>query len=416
MMEVLMLRDLEDVEFICKILYETVQLPVFFISREGEVMKKFPMDFSLNPIYAENKEIYQLLQLQEDAPEVPVLKSTRFLEQVITIKMGNGSQYSGNLVIGPSIYSDLSEEVFTGLYNDLALDIPHKELRAYYRKVPRISKVQQLHVAILAYFLIYHKKIDITEVLQQLEVVKMENMMQEPVDLHVSKSRQEIAFHASVMFEKKLFHAVQDGRKEDILKHLNSPVVGKLGVLSKSSQLRSEKNLFISAITLATRAAMEGGLQPELAYTMSDMYIQSAEDLKNVSEVKTLLNSALCTFADRVHESNLNKYSKPIMACQTYIYKHLYEEITLSQLAELVCMHPNYLSSLFRKEVGISMSEYIQKEKVEEAIKLLTLSSYTLTEIYSWLNFHDQSHFTKIFKKFTGHTPKQYRILYQVVK
>ncbi|MGD6830598.1 helix-turn-helix domain-containing protein [Sutcliffiella halmapala] len=415
-MEVLMIRDTDDVEFICKILYETVQIPVFYISKEGEVLKKFPVDFALNPIYAENKEIYQLLHLLEDAPDVPVLKSTRFLEQVITIKVGSVSQYSGHLVIGPSIYSDLSEEVFTGLYNDLAFDIPHKELRAYYQTVPRISKVQLLHVAILAYFLVYHKKIDITEVLQQLEVVKMENLMQEPVELHVSKSRQEIAFHASVMFEKKLFQAVQDGRKEDILRQLNSPVMGKLGLLSKSSQLRSEKNLFISAITLATRSAMEGGLQPELAYTMSDMYIQSAEDLKNVSEVQALLNSALCTFADRVHESNLNKYSKPIMACQTYIYKHLYEEITLSMLAEVAGMHPNYLSSLFRKEVGMSLSEYMQKEKVEEAIKLLTLSSYSLTEIYTWLNFHDQSHFTKIFKKFTGHTPKRYRTLYQVVK
>lgn len=72
-------------------------------------------------------------------------------------------------------------------------------------------------------------------------------------------------------------------------------------------------------------------------------------------------------------------------------------------------MNANYLSELFKKEVGISTSEYIQSEKIEEAKKLLAFTNYFLLNISLWLNFHDQSHFTRVFKKITGLTPKQYR-------
>ncbi|MFC4402498.1 helix-turn-helix domain-containing protein [Gracilibacillus xinjiangensis] len=90
--------------------------------------------------------------------------------------------------------------------------------------------------------------------------------------------------------------------------------------------------------------------------------------------------------------------------------KHLYEEITVSKLAKETILHPNYLSKLFKKEVGSSISEYIQKQKVEEAKKLLAHSDYSLSDIYTWLNFHDQSHFTRVFKKYVGVTPRKYRV------
>jgi len=64
---------------------------------------------------------------------------------------------------------------------------------------------------------------------------------------------------------------------------------------------------------------------------------------------------------------------------------------------------------LFKKEVGMSITEYILNQKVEEAKRLLTQTDYQISDIYTWLNFHDQSHFTKVFKKYTGTTPKKFK-------
>lgn len=72
-------------------------------------------------------------------------------------------------------------------------------------------------------------------------------------------------------------------------------------------------------------------------------------------------------------------------------------------------MNPSYLSTLFKKEVGMSISEYVQSAKVNEAKNLLSYTSYSMSDIASLLIFYDQSHFIRVFKKYTGVTPKQFK-------
>ena len=115
-----------------------------------------------------------------------------------------------------------------------------------------------------------------------------------------------------------------------------------------------------------------------------------------------------CDFADNVLKAKNNKYSKPIISCQNYISKHLYQELSLSELAEFIGLSPKYLSALFHKEVGLTLTEYINSKKIEEAKHLLMSTNHSILDISDWLGFHDQSHFTKIFKKFTGVTPKKF--------
>src|SRR5690625_7489567 len=88
----------------------------------------------------------------------------------------------------------------------------------------------------------------------------------------------------------------------------------------------------------------------------------------------------------------------PITICYNYIFNNIYEDITLNKLAEVVQLHPNYLSSLFKKETGITLSEYILQTKVEEAKTLLQFTNYSISNIYTLLHFYDHTHFTKVFK------------------
>jgi YesN/AraC family two-component response regulator len=116
-----------------------------------------------------------------------------------------------------------------------------------------------------------------------------------------------------------------------------------------------------------------------------------------------------------VKEFNTRKYSSTIVSCLDYLSQNIYNEITLNKLSQKLRINPSYLSNLFKKEVGISLSEYVQNERIEEAKKLLTLTTYSLSEICTWLNFNDQSYFTKVLKKFTGITPRQYHNKYTVL-
>ena len=92
-----------------------------------------------------------------------------------------------------------------------------------------------------------------------------------------------------------------------------------------------------------------------------------------------------------------------------YIYDNLHTKITLDKLAETVNLSPAYLSRLFHKEVGMTISEYIMMKRIQAAENMLKFSEYSSLEISNYLCFSSESHFIHLFKKHTGETPKNYR-------
>lgn len=222
------------------------------------------------------------------------------------------------------------------------------------------------------------------------------------------QNRQYMLYHHTPLHERYLLQYVKEGDREKLIDHLTKVPDGQAGLLSKNP-LRNHKNLFICGATLVSRAAIEGGMNSELAFTISDSYIQSSEELSEIDAVMALYFKMVCDFTDRVHNIRNQNYSAIILKCCNYIFKHLYENITIPRLGKVAGVNPNYLSTLFKKEVGMSPSKYIQKERVKEAKKLLNLTNQSIMDICISLNFNDQSYFTKVFKEFTDMTPKQYR-------
>jgi YesN/AraC family two-component response regulator len=105
-------------------------------------------------------------------------------------------------------------------------------------------------------------------------------------------------------------------------------------------------------------------------------------------------------------------YSKQIVLCVNYIYSHLHKKITVDELAKHTGLSPSYLSRLFKKETGESITGYIIRRKINAAKNMLKYSGYSLSQISETLAFSCQSYFTKIFKDLEGVTPKRYRDMY----
>lgn len=224
--------------------------------------------------------------------------------------------------------------------------------------------------------------------------------------------REQTRPHMSYAHEKERHRVIREGRIDLLDSALQIPPDGTAGILSKDA-LRNQKNMLIAAITMFTRAAMDGGLQEELAYAMSDSYILSGEECNSIEEIERLYDRAFREYTHAVAEKGNRHYRAQIDAAIHYIVIHLHEKITLESVAAAVGLSPCHLSRVFRQETGESIVDYIQRERVEAAKHMLIYSDATLSAISQYLYFSTQSYFIRIFKKYTGITPGQYRKSYR---
>ncbi|MGH0516726.1 AraC family transcriptional regulator [Bacillus cereus] len=393
-----------DIRYTCHLIYQTFKIPIRFLDKDKNIVYECSSKNMFSPFLV-SKEVQLNELFNDNIPQnFPIIISNEYYENFIIIHTRSKGCNDGTFIVGPSICSELLPTQIGGIINDSNLIINKEEVGKYYDSLPIIKNLTLIHVSVLLYYLIYKKKLDVTTVQQKNNLFENTDH-----DLYVSMRQGNSFIHHDFATEKKFFKCIENGDKKEMLKHACAIDQSTFGILSLTSEVRNRKYFSISMITLACRYAIEGGLPSEIAYSLSDLYIQSLDKLNNLKDINRLLEEVLCAYADYVNEYRTKKYSQTILACQNYITRNLYQEISLKDLADHIHMHPNYLSTLFKKEVGVSLSIYIQQEKIEEAKRLLALTALSLTDIYSLLNFADQSYFTRVFKKHTGYTPKLFR-------
>lgn len=184
----------------------------------------------------------------------------------------------------------------------------------------------------------------------------------------------------------------------------NGIVVGRLAL----DNLRQIQYWAVCCITLATRYAIQGGLNETDAFNLSDKYIRSIDKLTTQEQIIAFLAEKAIELTEKVNLSHCKlEYPNAISDCINYIYKNLHTKLTVPLLAEYCCLSPDYLSALFKKTVGINLHSYILKQKLEAAKTMLN-GKYEYSSIGYYLGFSSESHFIASFKKQFGVTPKQY--------
>jgi AraC-like DNA-binding protein len=202
---------------------------------------------------------------------------------------------------------------------------------------------------------------------------------------------------------------VEYGRTNDMKRFFQRPVSGRPGKMAPDA-IRQQKNLIVCTATLVTRAAIRGGLDPETAFNLSDMYIQKAELLNNYVALTRLNAQMVMDFTERIEKVRGGKnVSKLTIDIRNYILQHLSNPITTRDIAEYIGANRTYLCKLFREQNGITINRYILNVKIEEARRLLVATNKSLAEIAFCLGFSSQSHFHNTFHRLCGTTPKQFR-------
>ncbi|MCQ2417897.1 MAG: helix-turn-helix domain-containing protein [Oscillospiraceae bacterium] len=222
-------------------------------------------------------------------------------------------------------------------------------------------------------------------------------------------NREESISHLAYERENAFFQSIQDG-DADTMRKLYKPFdSGDMGKLSNNPVRNLQYHLIIT-VALITRTCIEGGMEMEEAYNLSDIYIRGIDSCKSEDDVRMLHKEVVEDYTQRMYlMKKKNRYPKAIVVCMDYIYDNLHTKLTLPELANASGLTPPYLSRLFRKEVGLTISEYIMKKRIEAAQNMLRYSEYSCIAISDYLCFSSESHFIHVFRQHTGYTPRKYR-------
>lgn len=386
-------------------LSKKIHTHAYKLTIDGEITFSSCKVLAFQDTYIKDKDFLDFLL--ESLPQgIPCLRSIR-QKDIYGIVTGHNAIY----IVGPVSFA--SPVYLNCDYNELTLE---EEIEKY---VPQVNPDDYLEDILFLNHMI-------TGVESTTEQIIETNCLNHDHTGKVQKHFNDILFenhennvhHNPYDQEMREFGSIENGDLIQLEKSLQEDYDGTIGTLAKDP-LRNLKNLGIVLVTLASRAAIRGGLSPEISFSLSDSYIQQIEECKDLALVAPLAHKAEFQYAEMVHEIKekqkgiLKKQKNPrINKCKDFIFSHLHDRITLEDLAAEADCNPNYLSQLFKECEGISISGYILQEKINRAKNLLIYSDYSYIEIATYLGFSSQSHLGTQFKKHTGYTLRQYREIY----
>ncbi len=245
--------------------------------------------------------------------------------------------------------------------------------------------------------------------------VKARASVEEVISREMFQIQEEGNVHNPYSQELREMDSICHGDVEALKRSIDEVYSGQVGRLAKD-EVRQQKNLAISVITLASRSAIKGGLNPELAFSMSDNFIRNIEEnLYDPIRIEHAVREAEFEFTKMVHEINQKSASPLINQVRDYVFCHMHEPIRIRDIAAYIGITPNYLSEQFSRHMGMTLKQYIINEKIAGSERMLRYTEYSLQEISTMYAFSSQSRFSVYFQRKNGITPAKYRKMHREV-
>jgi two-component system, response regulator YesN len=212
--------------------------------------------------------------------------------------------------------------------------------------------------------------------------------------------------------EDRFLSIVERGDVEEAKTFDTTEIMKELPKRSHTDMLRNTKTRLTILNTLCNRAAIKGGITIFLGHQISTNYGIMIENMRSAFDSAELERNILVSYSTAVWNYSLSKHSKTVAKAITYIRRTITSRITLDGICDATFVTKEHLARTFKKEMGISVMDYVNLVKIHEAKKMLTHKGYTITDISQNFAFSNSSHFSRIFHRIEGMTPSEYRIIH----
>lgn len=209
-------------------------------------------------------------------------------------------------------------------------------------------------------------------------------------------------------YENELIRAVLLGqlhREEQLL----SSFTGQVFERRLEDSLRNAKNYGVIMNTLLRKAAENGGVHPVYLDRISSDFAARIEQMEDLSENLSLMREMFRSYCRLVRKHAINRFSIVVQQTILLIDSDLSADLSLKSLAESQNVSAGYLSAIFKKDTGKTVSEYIREKRVSHAKHLLATTQLQVQTVALHCGIVDVQYFSKTFKRLTGKTPREYR-------
>ena len=316
------------------------------------------------------------------------------------------------LLIGPYLISNpTSQQIMEYAEQHSISPGKHKHLAEHYADIPLVTETSHLFLMLDTFFehlwgINGYKFVDLNwEFFGRTSPLFDENTdSEEPVDTLWNMRMVEKRY----AIENNLMAAVANGQqqKADLLLSSISSIPFERRL---SDPVRDLKNHSIITNTLLRKAAEQGGVPPVYLDRISSDFARQIEQQSTYNALTALMGNMLHSYCRLVRKHSMKQYSPLVQKAITCIDAELSSNLSLQNLAKRLNVSGSYLSTVFKKETGQTVTGYINYKRIRHAMHLLSSTGLQVQTISQHCGILDIHYFSKLFKKVTGLTPKEYR-------
>ena len=211
----------------------------------------------------------------------------------------------------------------------------------------------------------------------------------------------------SIGLEKELQKSIINRDIESARMVLNK-LLGQI-FFHSNANLKIIKSRVLELIVILSRTAIEGGADIQQIFNLNNNYIEEVEQFTTLEKMSVWLTGIINRFMSYVFEFGDAKHADTIYKITAYIKRNYMKKITLDDIAQHVYLSSTYVSKIFKDEMKVSLSRYINEIRIEKSKVLLLDNSLSLVDVANLVGYEDQSYFTKTFKSIMGLSPGKYR-------
>ncbi len=314
------------------------------------------------------------------------------------------------VTVGPYVTQPVTPEGFMEITEDAGIPSQRaQQLLKYYYGLPLIQQGSHLFVMLDALFERMWGAQGYTMEVISRELTREKHFWEEPTQENAqSRMRHMEMMQTRYAMENTLMDAISRGQYHKV-EVLFSQFTLHNFERRLSDSLRNTKNYCIITNTLFRKAAEKGGVHPYHLDETSSEFANRIEQLSTEAEVAVLMAEMAKAYCRLVRKQNMKNFSALVQKAVVYIEGDLAGNLSLRVLAKDLNVNASYLSALFKKETGQTVTDFITRRRLELAMQLLKDTRLQVQTVAQHCGIVDVHYFTKLFKRHTGHTPREFR-------